>query len=248
MISAAGRSCRTAQTSMSRMTQPLNRARRRMIRVTIFCSELTTCALCTSSAVWPKWVRGPVARTSAIASPRRTSVPANVSVPLLPATGSDSPVSIDWSSRTSPSPIRTSAGTTAPSMSLIVSPGTSSSAGMMRHTPARRTDAFMASRARSCRSVASALPSWRNAKATLNARRAAITSASTISPSSSCSSMAASSSQGTGDHRPARTRCQAGTLRSGMLLGPTCCNLRAASARLKPSPGRCGCGHGLGGA
>jgi hypothetical protein len=43
--------------------------------------------------------------------------------------GIDSPVSMDWSSRTSPSVMLTSAATTAPSESFTTSPGTRSEAG-----------------------------------------------------------------------------------------------------------------------
>ena len=54
----------------------LNIARLRTTRITAFCCEPTTLAVRTNSAVRPNLVRGPVASTSATASPRRTSAPA----------------------------------------------------------------------------------------------------------------------------------------------------------------------------
>jgi len=82
-----------------------------------------------SSAVRPNLVRAPVAVTSATASPRRTSAPAKVSNPAPASAGTDSPVSMDWSSSTEPSLRRTSAATTAPSESFTKSPGTSRGSG-----------------------------------------------------------------------------------------------------------------------
>src|SRR5487761_2501538 len=111
------------------MTTPLNMARLRTTRRTAFCWELTTWAVRTSSAVRPNFVRAPVAVTSATASPRRTSAPANVWTPGPASIGIDSPVSMDWSSRTSPPVSFTSAGTTPPSDSFTKSPGTTSATG-----------------------------------------------------------------------------------------------------------------------
>jgi hypothetical protein len=70
---------------------------------TTFCWELTASAVRTNSAVLPNLIRVPVAVTQAIASPRRTSAPENVSIRGPASTGSDSPVNIDWSRRTEPS-------------------------------------------------------------------------------------------------------------------------------------------------
>src|ERR1039458_6280416 len=53
------------------MRTPLNMARLRTTRRTAFCCELSTCAVRTSSAVRPNFVRVPVAVTSATASPRQ---------------------------------------------------------------------------------------------------------------------------------------------------------------------------------
>src|SRR5271165_6395222 len=90
---------------------PLNMARLRTTRRTAFCWELSTCAVRTSSAVRPNFVRAPVAVTSATASPRRTSAPAYVCRPGPASMGIDSPVSMDWSSRIWPWIRRTSAAT-----------------------------------------------------------------------------------------------------------------------------------------
>jgi hypothetical protein len=86
-----------------------------------FCWELSTCAVRTSSAVRPNFVCVPVAVTSATASPRRTNAPANVCRPGLASMGIDSPVSMDWSSKISPSIRRTSVATTAPSDNFTIS-------------------------------------------------------------------------------------------------------------------------------
>ena len=78
--------------------------------------------------------------------------------------GTDSPVSMDWSSSTSPPISRTSAATTPPSDSLTTSPGTSSAAGMVFQAPSRRTDAFSARRDFSAARVAWARLSWNKPK------------------------------------------------------------------------------------
>ena len=89
---------------------------------------------------------GTRSRNNAVASPRRTRAPANVSVPAPASIGRDSPVSIDWSSSTDP-PVRcTSAATTPPSDSFTRSPHTNSAAGTVFHTPSRWTEALSARR------------------------------------------------------------------------------------------------------
>ena len=74
---AAAASCERARRSpVSAMSTPLKIARLRTTRTTVFSWVLTTWAVRTSSAVWPNFVRAPVAVTIAVASPRRTSAPA----------------------------------------------------------------------------------------------------------------------------------------------------------------------------
>ena len=93
---------------------------------------------------------------------------------------------------------RTSAATTPPSDSFTTSPGTSSAAGMVFHAPSRRTDAFSASRDFSAARVAWARLSWNSPSAALNTSRPAMIAASTYLPSTSSSTIAASSIHGTG--------------------------------------------------
>jgi hypothetical protein len=76
IISPHGIACIHAYTAIRRITPPLKNAKLRTIRRTVFCCELTTCAVRTNSAVRPNLVRIPVAVTCAVASPRRTSAPA----------------------------------------------------------------------------------------------------------------------------------------------------------------------------
>jgi Tfp pilus assembly protein FimV len=68
--------------------------------------------------------------------------------------GIDSPVSMDWSRRTSPPVMRTSAATTAPTESLMLSPGTSAAAGTLAQMLSRRATALSASRDLRAASVA----------------------------------------------------------------------------------------------
>ena len=92
----------------------------------------------------------------------------------------------------------TSAATTPPSESFTTSPGTSSAAGTVFHAPSRRTDAFSASRDFSAVRVAWARLSWNSPSAALNTSRPAMIAASTYLPSTSSSTIAASSIHGTG--------------------------------------------------
>ena len=114
------------------------------------------------------------------------------------STGTDSPVSIDWSTITDPDTMRASAGTNAPSGSLIASPGTSSDAGSLTHSPSRRTKAVGASRFLSAASAAPARPSWTKPRVALKRSRPPITAASTYAPRPSWTTIAASSIHGTG--------------------------------------------------
>lgn len=234
MISANDMCRYSVQASSVAMTTPLNIARLRTTSNTAFCCELSACAVRISSAVRPKRVRAPVALTTATASPRRTSAPENVCTPAAASIGTDSPVSIEWSSSTLPETIRMSAATTPPSDNLTTSPGTSSAAGMTDHTPSRRTEASSASLDFSAASVAWARLSCKSPSAALNTTSPAMIPASTYLPSTHSSTTAASSIQGTGAQNfssAVRNRCAEV---SGIAFGPDDASLARASALLRP--------------
>ena len=106
-------------------------------------------------AVWVRWaillnsVWVPVAKTAAFASPETTEVPASSTLsarrisssaegPTLRALGSGSPVTVERLARTPfASTSRQSAGTSSPSWSTTMSPGTSFSAGSWTTDPSR---------------------------------------------------------------------------------------------------------------
>ena len=148
--------------------------------------------------------------------------------------GTDSPVSIDWSSRTSP-PVRcTSAATTAPRESFTISPGTSSAAGTVFHAPSRRTDAFSASRDFSAARVAWARLSWKSPSAALKTKRPAIIPASTYLPRASSRTIAASSIHGTGAQNFSSAIRNGRSAVSGIALGPNFSSRRRASSLVRP--------------
>ena len=105
-----------------------------------------------SVAIPPSLVRAPVATTTACAEPAATNVPANTmsgasagsegasaGACASRATGTDSPVSIWWSTRSpDDSRIRPSAEIRSPSRRTSMSPGTRSAAGTNVRRPSRR--------------------------------------------------------------------------------------------------------------
>ena len=144
---------------------------------------------------------------------------------------------MDWSSRTSPPVSLTSAATTAPSESFTRSPGTRSAAGTVFHAPSRLTEAVSASRDFNAASVAWARLSWKSPSAALNTKRTAMIAASTYLPSTSSSTIAASSIHGTGAQNFSSAIRNGCMLVSGMAFGPIFCSRRRASALVRP-PGR----------
>ena len=137
----------------------------------------------------PMSLRAPVAVTSARAWPATTRVPANtvpaVALSACLATGSDSPLSRDSSTRRSLDRIsRASAGTRSPSASSMRSPTTSSVPATRCRSPSRHTSArglVMSCKASSTRSVRRSCTS---VMPTMTARNASSTRASERSPSS----------------------------------------------------------------
>ena len=132
---------------------------------------------------------------------------------------------------------RTSAATTAPSESFTTSPGTSSAAGMVFQVPSRRTDALSASRDFSAARVAWARLSWNNPSAALNTRRAAMIAASTYLPSTSSSTIAASSIHGTGAQNFSSALRNGCSAVSGIAFGPNFSRWRRASSLVRPPGG-----------
>ena len=128
----------------------------------------------------------------------------------------------------------TSAATTPPSESFTTSPGTSSAAGTVFHAPSRRTDAFSASRDFSAARVAWARLSWNSPSAALNTRRPAMIAASTYLPSTSSSTIAASSIHGTGAQNFSSAMRNGCTLVSGIAFGPNFFSRRRASSLVRP--------------
>src|SRR5208337_108643 len=148
--------------------------------------------------------------------------------------GMDSPVSMDWSSKTEPSSRRTSAATTAPRDSFTISPGTNPTAGAIFQTPSRLTDVFSARRAFSAAKVACARDSWKNPSAALNTRRPAMTDASTYLLSTTSSAIAASSIHGTGVQNLLNAESNGCTEVSGIALRPNFISRIAASSLVRP--------------
>ena len=110
-----------------------------------------TCS-CSCAAIPPKKVCCPTRPTTIAASPSVTTLPRYTSRPSLRSQrrGSAmdpgrlvssrlSPLSADWSTRTSPDSITPSAGTLSPASSSTISPGTSSPMGRVCTFPFRRT-------------------------------------------------------------------------------------------------------------
>src|ERR1700729_1434041 len=141
---------------------------------------------------------------------------------------------MDWSNRTSPRVIFTSAATTAPSESFTTSPGTTSVAGTVFHAPSRWTEAVSASRDFNAASVAWARLSWKSPSAALNTSRRAIIPASTYLPSANSTTMAASSIHGTGAQNLSKAMRIGCVLVSGIALGPDFASRRRASSVVKP--------------
>ena len=123
--------------------------------------------------MWPTSVPMPVEVTTNVAAPRVTWVFMNamsirspraasaLTASMLLGTGALSPVSADSSiSRVAARMIRPSAGTRSPASMLTMSPGTSSSIGIWRTSPPRRTLAWTIIIFWSAATLASALPSW----------------------------------------------------------------------------------------
>ncbi len=110
------------------------------------------------------------------------------------ATGADSPVRADSSTRSSSARVtRRSAGTLAPSSSTTRSPGTSSADARLRTCPSRTTLAVVRTIDRRPSSAASARDSWTKPTAALTTTTPMITVESTSSPSAAVTSTEASS-------------------------------------------------------
>jgi hypothetical protein len=165
---------------------------------------------------------------------RPTRAPAHVRVPEVASTGTDSPVSIEWSSSALPDTIRMSAATTPPSESLTTSPLTRSAAGTIDHIPSRSTEAFMARRDFNAASVACARLSCKTPRTALNTSSPAMIPASTKRPSTHCKITAASSIHGTGAQNFSSTMRHVLADGSGSTFVPDSARLRRTSVLLRP--------------
>ena len=149
----------------------------------------------TSCDTRPSSVARPVAVTTPMPLPRVSAVPLN-SMEVRSAsrasaatgrtclwTATDSPVSVDSSAATlEASTSRRSAETASPASSTTMSPGTISSAGMMRTWPSRRTRAECDPSARSASIERAAFNSVRKPISALSASTAAMAAPSSSSP------------------------------------------------------------------
>ena len=105
---------------------------------------------------------------------------------------------------------------------------------MVLHAPSRRTAAFSASRDFSAARVACARLSWNRPSAALNIRRAAMIAASTYLPSTSSSTIAASSIHGTGAQNFSSAIRNGWMLVSGIAFAPNLSSRRRASLLVRP--------------
>ncbi len=120
-------------------------------------SALPFCASSTSLAIWASRVSPPtrVARTTR-RPPALTVAPVTVS-PGRTSTGTDSPVSMEASTAEAPSSTTPSVAIFSPGRTTKVSPTASSSTGMRRSRPSRRTATSLAPISSSARSALPAL-------------------------------------------------------------------------------------------
>ena len=152
----------------------------------------------------PRAVSAPVATAIPSARPARTSVPAKArfarsaspvsgsSVSVCLSTGTDSPVSIDSSTRSPATRTsRMSAGTRSPASRWIRSPGTTSCESTTRRRPSRTITARVRASDISARSDPSARDSCTNPIVALTTTTPAITDASTVSPIAAVTAAAA---------------------------------------------------------
>jgi hypothetical protein len=105
---------------------------------------------------------------------------------------------------------------------------------MVFHAPSRRTDAFSASRDFSAARVACARLSWNSPSAALNTKRAAMIAASTYLPSTSSSTIAASSIHGTGAQNFSSAMRNGRSAVSGIAFEPNFSSRRRASSLVRP--------------
>ena len=115
-------------------------SRMRVMLKRIFWKRPWLSTLAMRPAALPKKVFAPVATTTALLSPRLMAEPILSLSPGWMLTGRLSPVSADWSTCICmPGSSVASAGTTSPSLISTRSPGTSSRAWMLFHSPSRHT-------------------------------------------------------------------------------------------------------------
>ena len=189
----------------------------------------------TSIAALPKKEFSPVCVTIALSSPRLIADPWKTVSPSYLVTGSDSPVSADWSiSIGSPAHSLASAGTMSPRRIITTSLGTSSFASSTVHAPSRRTRAVGASEFLSASIALPALNSSTNATMPLISSSAKRNAKSFQSRSTSETIVASSIRKGIGPQKLSANFFHAGTLFSFTSLYPNSSRSRSTSAVLSP--------------
>ncbi len=198
----------------------------------------------------PRYVRGPVSTTTAVAVPLSTDVPRKhrffsssaVPSPRSPAvanfsTESDSPVRLACvTKRSRQVRIRTSAGIMSPAQRCTTSPGTSRASGSSTGRPARRTVAVTRIIARSFSAAASARASCAKRRLTPSTIMTVMTAAARTSPVAR-ETMARTASSRTRGFRHARSNRRRRVWRSSLAttFGPYRSRRRAASSSERPS-------------
>ena len=117
---------------------------------------LPDCASVTRRAIWASAVSAPTLVARTISRPYVLMVAPATSAPGPTSTGTDSPVSIDWSMADSPSSTTPSVAIFSPGRTTKTSPTCSSSIGTSTSSPSRRTRASFAPSSSSARSAAPA--------------------------------------------------------------------------------------------
>ncbi len=189
-----------------------------------------------SWAIEARRVRGPVAITSAVASPSTRKVPAKAGSPRSRELGTLSPVSVEVSTEAaSERSTRRSAGTRSPASSTIRSPTTTDSASITTATPSRITRARTGSSPRSEAAARSARCSCAKANAPFSTTTRKIAIPSWGIPAAKARPPAAQSNRA-----KKWTNCRASTTAarggacSGNRLGPSRRRRAAASAAVRP--------------
>ena len=212
----------------------------RVILMMTFWKLPTSCVEPMRAAVLPKKVLMPVDATIPSTSPVTTVEPILQMSPSDISTGSDSPVSAAWSTwMIMPLQTRQSAGMLAPAPSATRSPGTSSAASVLRHTPSRFTEATGFNEALRAATASPARMSSQKPTKPLRKSSASSVKKSGHSVSSPSMQMARMIMPGMMPVKCEMKIFHFGTRRSGSSLRPHCLSRSAASSSVRPSSPVC---------